>query len=287
MMDLRGLSPLGYVALLLLGLLAGCGAGTAPSPDVVAVIEGGQRGYGDFEAYLQANSLGPDAGLGSPVLSRLLDQWIDEELLRHWALAEGLVREGAGRREAVQAILAAQSHVRVSEAEVRAWYEENPGEFRMDARVRMRQMLFADREVAARVREEWSSGIPFEELLGRYSRYLQAFQGDEVELTRDDLPNVFAEAIFALQPGEVGPVHDADYGFHIFQVTQILPPSEISLEEAAGQIRAHLESDRTDARLEEILESARSRFGVEIYWRNIPFNYDGRYRQGALSPAGE
>jgi hypothetical protein len=70
---------------------------------------------------------------------------------------------------------------------------------------------------------------------------------------------------------------EADYGFHVFQVLARLPPQVVPLDEAAGEIRATLERRAADARLGALVEEARSRYNVEVYARNLPFNYQGAF----------
>ena len=62
--------------------LAGCSRQAPPSPDIVARIGAETLRYPDFERYLQNNIGENGASLPSDVLSGLLDQFLDEELVR-------------------------------------------------------------------------------------------------------------------------------------------------------------------------------------------------------------
>jgi parvulin-like peptidyl-prolyl isomerase len=96
------------------------------------------------------------------------------------------------------------------------------------------------------------------------------FQG---ELGREDLPPAFAEALFALAPGELSGVLEAAYGFHVFQVTARLPLHQLTLAEAEPEIRATLERESADRALEALVAEARRRYTLDVYVRNLPFRY--------------
>ena len=121
------------------------------------------------------------------------------------------------------------------------------------------------------------TGVPFEEVLGDAESGSEAVWGDEGELSPGDLPPALADTIFALEPGEVSAVVAADYGFHIFQVVERLPPEQMELAEAEDRIRQMLSRELVDDGLEELVVEARERYNVQVFRRNIPFNYAGAY----------
>jgi len=101
------------------------------------------------------------------------------------------------------------------------------------------------------------------------------------ELSRDDLPPAFADVILELATGEVSEVVEAEYGFHLFQVTERLPAETVPLEEAWDEVLRELHQQRADGRLTELAEEARTRYEVAVWERNLPFNYRGVYRADA------
>ncbi len=96
-------------------------------------------------------------------------------------------------------------------------------------------------------------------------------------LSRDDLPPAFADRIFALAPGESSEIIRADYGFHIFQVTERRPAELVPLAEAEPEIRERLARERSQGAVEKLAAEALERYDVEVYRRNLPFNYQGSY----------
>lgn len=274
-----------------------------PSPEVVAEIDGQEVRYGEFEAYVES-ALG-DAGdsLGSDVLSQLFDQFLEERLLARLAVDRGLLPEDAAagrnlRRRAVDRLLAdaelAEGGAVAGEAVVE-FYAAHPERFERPPRVRLRQILTEERQLAEDALAEIRAGADF----GAVARRLageggtddaaggdtsgNGFVGGSLgELSREDLPPAFAEVILELEPGEVSGVVEAEYGFHLFQVTEKLPAETVPLEVAWDEIERELLQRRADRLLTELAEEAHRRYDVSVWERNLPFNYRGIYRAEAV-----
>jgi len=289
------LVPLGLVG------AASCGRPRPPGPDVVARIGDGEVRYAQFEAYLRhavgtmdsAGDGGEAEGegvLASDALSGLFDQFLDEELLARLAAERGLMAgaeaDAAGRRRAVDRLLESLAAGEPSEEEIAAYYREHRGEFARPERVRLRQILTDERAAAEGALRELAAGADFAELARRVSRDPSAASGGEQgELARADLPPAFAEVIFALSPGEVSRLVPADYGFHVFQVTERLPAEVVPFPQVRGEIAERLRRERADRRLRELVEEARSAHDVTVYERNLPFNYKGFYGHDKPTPS--
>ena len=297
------LAPAAVLALAAVLTLAACDPGPpSPSPEVVAKIEGQEVRYGEFEEYVEA-ALG-DAGdsLGSDVLSQLFDQFLEERLLALLAADRGLLPEDAAenrnlRRRAVDALLAEAelAEGEVPDAEVEEFYAAHPERFERPPRVRLRQILTEGREGAEEALAEIRAGADFAAVARRVSGEAgesedsggdasgAGFVGGSLgELSRVDLPPAFADVILELEPGEVSGVVEAEYGFHLFQVTEKLPAETIPLEVARDEIERDLLQRRADRLLSELADEARRRYDVSVWERNLPFNYRGIYRAEAV-----
>ncbi|HEY8020359.1 MAG TPA: peptidylprolyl isomerase [Thermoanaerobaculia bacterium] len=279
-------------------LLAGaCRREPPPAPDAVARIGGEEVRYDRFAAYLSRAVGDSDSALPGDALSALFDQFLDEQLLARLAVDRGLVAAGdrsGGPRRAVDALLAdgrARPAAAPARAEVEAYYAAHRDEFVRPERVRLRQILVEDRATADRAAREIAAGASFEDVARRLSRNSRGgggagsgggagyVGGDQGELSRTDLPPAYADTIFALAPGGVSRVIPADYGFHLFQVVEHLPPEVLPLGEVEGEIRARLERESADRRLAKLVGECRKRYDVEVYARNLPFDYEGNYRE--------
>lgn len=269
---------------LALVLAAAC---TGPAPDdmeTVARFAGETVRYPEFAAYLERNIGEPGSSLPSEVLSELFDQFLDERLLVKLAVERGVAEPGADGRWAAMALLAADRRATEPTAdEVAAYYEKHRERFQRPERVRLRQILVEDRSEAEAALAAIEGGAEFARVAAERSREPSAaFGGDQGELARGELPPVFADVIFALEPGQISGIVEADYGFHIFQVMEVIPAHEVSLDEAAPEIRGELAHQAKKRRLDELVREARNRYNPLVYERNLPFNYLGHY--GTASP---
>ena len=262
--------------------IAGCQRQpTPPAPDAVARLGGEDVRYADFESYLKRSVGDTEGVLTSDVLSQLFDQFIEERLLVRLALDRRLVREArgaVGQRAATEALLADGLKQEAGEPEIARYYQDHRQDFARPERVRLRQILTEDRATAERALKEIAGGADFQEVARRLSREPGAGAGGyQGELTREDLPPSFAEVIFGLKPGEVSPLVPAEYGFHIFQVTDREPAQVIPIEAARPEILGKLRQERADRLLQSLVQEARTRYNVEVYERNLPFDYEGTY----------
>jgi hypothetical protein len=248
-----------------------------PPPDLVATIAGEPVRYERFAAYV-ASSVGEDGSTLEPaVLSSLFDQYLDELLLVRLAADRGVAPPGGGGREAAEGLLRATPSRAIDDQDVARFYEQHPEQFARPERVRLRQLLFADRKDAEAARRELRRGADFAAVAERAGIDGSGALGSDGELAREDLPQAFVDLIFALRPGEVSQVVQADYGFHLFLVTSHSPAEQIPLAQAAAEIRATLERQRDDQALRELIAVARSQFPVTVVTGNLPFAYQGAY----------
>lgn len=265
---------------------AGCGPRPAPA-DAAARVGDEIVPYAEFEAYVSGR-VGLAAASSSRVLSGLLDQYLDEALLRLLALDEGRVDGdgdggggggGAGDGEVagwqvVDALLAGREPPPVSEEEIAVFYRANPDSFERPERVLLNQVLAEQRETAGRVARRMAAGDDYAALAAAFSSGVSINQS---EITRDDLPVAFVDRIFALETGEVSEVIEADYGYHVFQVVARLPAARWPLAEARPRIVEILGRQGRRRMLANLVAEARGRYNVEVYARNLPFNYEGQY----------
>lgn len=269
----RALVPRAALALLVAGLPWGC----SPSPtadEAFAFVGGEPIAYARFERYVEdvTGDLGGD--LETEVLSALLDDFLVEEQVRRLAIDRGLVDGTASGREALSALLEGAGVAQIEEGALREYYARHEEELRRPERVRLRQILVDDRLVAEQALAELDAGTPFAEVASRLSIEPSApFGGDQGELGRDELPEAFADQIFALAPGERSDIVEAAYGYHIFMVEERLPAELVSFEEARPLIRSRLAAELGERRRQELVEEAQSRYNVRIETRRLPFTY--------------
>ncbi len=283
MVSRRKLTGVGFslrwvAAILAVCLVSNCRQPPSIAADVAVLIHGEEMHYDQFEAYLRENDAGADASLESAVLSRLFDQFLDQQLLIRLAVERGLVEPGVGLREAAELVLADFPKTSWTEEQLEAYYRAHEAEYQHPEEVYLRQILVADREVAEEAHAAITSGEDFTQVAARFSQEPNAqMGGDQGRLAREDLPPTFADAIFDLAAGEVTDIVTADYGFHIFQVVERYPAEVQPLEDVIDSIRQALERQRVDEIVAGFIAEARERYNVVVFPSNIPFDYQGDY----------
>ncbi len=264
--------------LALAGWLVGCRQPPSIGSDVAVLIHGEEMHYDQFEAYLRENIGDAEGSLEAEVLSRLFDQFLDQQLLIRLAVERGLVEPGVALREAVELVVTDFPRSGWTEAQLRAYYLAHEADYNRPEEVHLRQILVADREPAEQALAAINAGEDFAQVAARFSQEPNAqMGGDQGFLARGDLPAAYADVIFDLAAGEVTDIVTADYGFHIFQVVERFPAKVLPLEEVADSIRQALERQRVDEIVAGFIDEARERYNVVVFPSNIPFDYQGDY----------
>lgn len=273
-------------ALLLVGLaLVACRPSALPASDAVARVGTEDIHYRQFEDYMTTN-VGPGGrSLAPKTLTRIFDQFLDEEILVRHAIDSGLVPGGTPNRVAVEAILGRVQPAEIRPEEIEAYYEKHRERFERPEQIRLRQILVEDRATAVQALAALEAGEDFGDVARRLSTDPNAPRGgDQGELARADLPPVFVDVVFGLKAGETSPIVEAEYGYHVFQVVERKSGATVPLADAEAEIRQLLHQRRADRVMRQVLAEARSRYNVQVYERNLPFDYRGVYRVPNSSP---
>ncbi|RMH18925.1 MAG: peptidyl-prolyl cis-trans isomerase [Acidobacteria bacterium] len=261
--------------------LAGCVGSAQTAADVVARLDGEEVPYERFERYLESNVDGDETGsqeLDDAVASRLFDRFLDQQLLVRLAADRGFDGDGADERPAIDFLLRQAAAEGVEPRHVAAYYEANKERWQQPPQVRLWQILVPERAQAEAAKRALDAGRSFRELALELAQDPDAgFCGEQGLLAREDLPPPFADAIFALAPGEHTGVLTADYGYYLFMVEERLPARVPTLAEVEGEIRDLLLRQRMDALMTDLLGEARARYTVRVFPANLPFVYRGSY----------
>lgn len=273
----RGLFSL---SLLLLCLLTACNQGDNTAANVAVSIESEDVEYSSFESYMRHNIDSTALPLEPKVMGQLFDQFVDEHLLTRLAGERGMEtpeEAPVDQRRALEFLLRNVELETDVDAEVRRFYESRQEDYQRPESVQLEQILVYERGEAVRARQAVVAGEDFSEVAARFSQVPVA-QGEQGRLAHGDLPESFADAIFALGEGEVSEIFAADYGFHIFRVVERFPAEQTPLEAVSDEIRRTVERRLLDEAVAGFINEARERYNVEIHLSNFPFDYQGRYR---------
>lgn len=285
------------VTLVLILVSAGtsCAKKEGIPPDVVARVGDRMLTLSDFKHYLSRNASAEIVQIEPEAASALLDQFIEEALISAWAAARGheasaeqvaaAVRSDPGstvlekrdqmRRAKLISDISATTPMPTDD-EVRAFYSSNSQEFDLGERVRARQILVQDRDLAARIHAELSRGGSFDALSKEHSSAANAAEGGDIGfLGRGELPVLFEEELFRLKPGEISRVIETESSYHIFRVDDARPAGMLDLEMAAPLIRARLKEETLDREMAKAVRLARKEIPVTVLTKRLPFVYSG------------
>ncbi|HIE11585.1 MAG TPA: hypothetical protein EYP62_08225 [Kiritimatiellae bacterium] len=163
-----------------------------------------------------------------------------------------------------------------SEAEIEKFYQENKPRFSRPETVRARHILIqvtpADppelmeqkRKKAEELRQQLLQGADFAELAKKYSDCPSRTRGGELGMiARKQTVPAFEEAAFSQKIGEIGPVVETRFGYHIIQVTDHQPAREMPLEEVHDAIRASLTQSKQRQAASDYIEQLRSAAAIQ------------------------
>jgi peptidyl-prolyl cis-trans isomerase C len=282
-------------ALLILALAFSCKRKPATPPDVVVRVNERMVTLADFKRYLDRNAGTDLAQLTPEVSSAMLDQYVEEIIVSEHAATHGVevpaekiataVRNEAGstviekrdqmRREKLIADIAAETG-EATDTEIRAYYDEHQSEFRSGEEVRVRQILVNDEKLAADLLARLRKGEDFGAISAEHSRAPNAKRGGEIGYVgRGDLPKMFEDVIFRMQPGAVSDVIRTDSSFHIFKVEDRRAPGQLDVESAEPLIRVRIKENAIRDRMAQLVSQGRKEMQIAVLTRRLPFKYSG------------
>jgi len=185
------------------------------------------------------------------------------------------MRQQVSIRKLVQKEVVAR--VSVSDADVHAYFEANPGRFTRPEEVHARHALVkvaptAPEEERAKARARIDAllarargGAGFAELAREHSEDATAAAGGDLGFfARGQMVRPFEEAAFALAPGEVSDVVQTVFGYHVIAVEERRGGERIPEAEARSGIREQLFAEKAQQALAGMVEALRERGRVEL-----------------------
>jgi peptidyl-prolyl cis-trans isomerase C len=158
--------------------------------------------------------------------------------------------------------------IQVSDEEVASFYAEHPEMFKNDAQVHARHIIFAAGEdadagtVAAagakaeKARERALAGEDFAELAREVSEGPSASTGGDLGFfTREQMMPAFADAAFALEPGQISGVVRSPFGFHVIKVEEKRPAGTLPLDEVSDDLRSQMVQQKTGHEVGKMVEA--------------------------------
>ncbi len=219
---------------------------------------------------------------------QLLDRWVQLTLMAKEARSQKLQDKPAVKErieDMTNALLAqefmrenVESKVKVTDKEVKEYYEKHKKEFTQPAQVRARHILVkvpadADkkawedaRKKAEMIREKAVKGEDFAKLAQQYSEDpgSKGRGGDLGYFSKGRMVPEFEKAAFALKKGEISQPVKTTFGYHIIKVEDIKPSRQQSFKDVQQKIRQQLTREKQRKIREEIVSKLEKKYPVKL-----------------------
>ena len=263
-------------ALPAMALAQGTPSTKAPSGDpVVATVNGQPLHLSEVQAAaanLPANvrALPPET-----LYPKLIDSMVSERALAIAARKAGLDKDPAVQQQIQaatdqvldNAVLKKEVVPTITDAAVHARYEAEIANKPGQEEVHAKHILVPTEDQAKEIIAQLEKGADFSTLAKQYSKDPGSADGGDLGFfKKDDMVPAFADAAFALQPGQFTktPVH-TQFGWHVILVVARRQAPAPSFEQAADQIR----QDMLKEGVQKAVAQARDAANVKV------FNLDG------------
>jgi parvulin-like peptidyl-prolyl isomerase len=261
----------------------------------------------DFEKYLRSIAGQEFESLSVSSLSRLFDDFIDEKILlqaardqeisltveeqkeylakltrESWSngkesLLDEIEYDALLEKLVIEKYLSRQvEEINVTDEEIAEYYELHKRDFLRPERVRVSQILLKTEGKAVEVLERVknASGEDFRKIAREESEGVEASKGGEIGLFEmGQLPFEMEKVVFSLKAGEISPVVESSYGYHIFRLDEKLEPELVPEDSAFSEIMIKIFNQRIQRFLQDHMESIKSQLDWNSYPNNLSFSY--------------
>jgi peptidyl-prolyl cis-trans isomerase C len=167
--------------------------------------------------------------------------------------------------------------IKVSDEEIKKFYDQNPDKFRQEEQVRASHILIgvdskagpeekkAAREKAEKLHKELVNGADFAKLAKDNSTCPSSKQGGDLGyFGKGRMVPQFEQAVFTLQPGGLSGVVETGFGYHIIKLTDRKKAETIPLAAARDKIESYLRAQKTNAAVEAFVGEARKNAKIDL-----------------------
>jgi len=167
--------------------------------------------------------------------------------------------------------------VKVTDAELEAAYQANQERYRHGELIGARHILIqvpkeATEEQKKQAKEkiesllkEAQAGKDFSELAKMHSDCPSKTRGGDLGyFGKGRMVPAFEKAALALKEGEISPVVETQFGFHLIQVYGKKPPGVTPLEEVRRQVESQVKNEKFQKTVNEYVSNLRQKAKIEI-----------------------
>ena len=204
----------------------------------------------------------------------LLDQIIARRLFLMDAQKNLMEREPAFKEQLKQvkddmltnyAIQKSVERVRVSDDEVKKFYEENPDQFEAGLTFNASHILVDSEEEAAEIRAKIASGeLDFADAARSYSSCPSKAQGGDLgDFGHGQMVPEFEEACAAMEPGELSNPVQTQFGWHVIRLNKKEEGGKMAFNDVKDEIRQALLGEKQQAAYQSRINQLKILFPVD------------------------
>lgn len=214
------------------------------------------------------------------IRKRFPDEKTFEKALADMGLSDAELRSRIEKEQAIQTWIETNFFEKstVSEEETKAYYDAHPEMFVQPESVRARHILIkvdpkaADTEKAGarkkieEIQKKLKEGGDFEALAKEFSDCPSRAQGGDLgQFAKGRMVKPFEEAAFSLPVGQVSPIVETTFGYHLIEVLERKPESKTSYEEAKERIEKLLKSEKVRTMLRAHIDGLKAKADVQRF----------------------
>jgi foldase protein PrsA len=185
--------------------------------------------------------------------------------LEYYGITEDSLKEDIELNLYVSKLL--KSEVKITEEEMKDYFEENKDDFKQEEQVKARHILVENEETAKEIKQKLDNGENFEELAKKYSTDTETKEkgGDLGFFSKGEMVKEFEEVAFSLKVGEISNPVKTKYGYHIIKVEDRKEAKEANYEESKEEIREKLFEEKLPDVYQSWIEEKMKEYNVQTF----------------------
>jgi peptidyl-prolyl cis-trans isomerase C len=276
------------ILLVVLGLaVVGCSKGTEggkpgekkevkfSSPNVVAKIGSTEIKDTDLDAILSQIPEPYRARYATPEAKReIIEKMAEVKMMAMEAKKKGIDKKPATKLKLEyigDQILArdleesAVENIKVNDADITKYYNDNKDKFSQGPRVKVRHILVNTEPEAKAILAQLKTGGDFSKLAKEKSKCPSAPRGGDLGwVTQGRMDPQFEKAAFALKKGQMSGIVKSSFGYHIIICDDIEAKKEKNLTEIKPQIEKQLQREKKEEVVNKLKEQVKKDFPITI-----------------------
>ncbi len=276
------------ILLVVLGLAAvGCSKGTEggkpgekqevkfSSPNVIAKIGTTEIKDSDLDAILSQIPEPYRARYATPEAKReIIEKMAEVKMMAMEAKKKGIDKKPATKLKLEyigDQILArdleesAVENIKISDADITKYYNDNKDKFAQGPRVKVRHILVNTEPEAKAILAQLKGGADFSKLAKEKSKCPSAPRGGDLGwVTQGRMDPAFEKAAFALKKGQMSGIVKSSFGYHIIICDDIEAKKEKDLKDIKPQIEKQLQREKREEVTNKLKEQVKKDFPIAI-----------------------